>query len=141
MRTWSGGFFDANGVKYTRAAPISAATFTAVIVTLPTRGSFTSRAINSESTRWISASIRLLRCASAKGLLQRPSDFDARVALDLVAHPYVLVVLHADTALGTRTHFARFIFEAPQRLERTLENHHVVPQHADRVVAFHEALG
>src|ERR1700761_8917105 len=124
VRTSSGGFLDAKGVKYTRAVPMSAATLTAVIVTLPTRGSFTSRAITSERTRWISDSIRRLRCASAikhhhasslETLLQSPGYFDAREALDLVAHTYVLVVLHADTALGAGTNLARLVLETPQR--------------------------
>src|ERR1700761_5378441 len=113
VRTSSGGFLDAKGVKYTRAVPMSAATLTAVIVTLPTRGSFTSRAMTSERTRWISDSIRLFRCASAIQLttfrlLESPRDFHAREALDLVAYTHVLVVLHANTAFGAGTNLPRF---------------------------------
>jgi len=69
--------------------------------------SFTSRAMSSESTRWISDSIRRVRAsaisyASPWRSFQRPRDLDSGEALDLVAGADILVVLHADTALHTR---------------------------------------
>src|SRR5580700_3734262 len=119
---------------------MSASTLTAVIVTLPTRGSFTSRAISAASTRWISDSMRRLR-ASLMGLRERARNLDPREALDLIVDAHVLVVLHADTALGAGAHLARVVLEAAQRLERAFEDHDVVAQHADRIVALHQALG
>src|SRR5579863_1644395 len=145
MRTSSGECFEANGVKYTRATPMSGAILTAVIVTLPTRGSFTSRAITSASTRWISPSMRRLRCGSCCVLiacsLQRSGHFHAREALDLVPDTYVLIVLHADPTLRTGADFAGIVLEASQGLERALEDHDVVTQHADRVIAPHQTFG
>src|SRR5262245_41380132 len=120
------------------------------MVMLPTRGSRNSRRSSSLRERWIWPSTRRPRCGSRDIRLdrrecdRRPAPiaislkrsgyFHARVALDLVAHAHVVVVLHADAALGTGTHFAHVVLEAPQRFERPFEDHHVVAQHADRVV-------
>src|ERR1700739_3047083 len=112
---------------------MSGATCTAVIVTLPTRGSLSSRAISVASTRWISDSMGRLRASLLrKRSWRRPCPLDAGEAFDLVVDAHVLVVLHADTALGPGAHLAHVVLEAPQRLERALEDHHVVAQHADR---------
>src|SRR5580658_1343361 len=102
-----------------RAVARSCATSTAVMVTLPTRGSLTSRLIRSASTRCICASMRL--CRPALGwcrpgiLLNGTRDFGARIALDLVADPHILIILDANAALGTGTHLAHIVLEAPQR--------------------------
>src|SRR5688572_1576002 len=73
-----------------------------------------------------------------------PSDgarhFDAGETLDLVVHPHVLIVLHADAAFGAGAHFAHVILEATQRFQCALEDYHAVAQHTDRVVALHRAL-
>ena len=59
-------------MKKTRALRMSCATSTAVMVTLPTRGSFTSRLMSSASTRCICASILRLRGrGGVAGLLRR----------------------------------------------------------------------
>ena len=67
-------------------------------------------------------------------------NLDARVALDLVADAHVLVVPHADAALGAGTDLADVVLEAAQGFERSFEDHHVVAQHADRVVALDRAF-
>src|SRR5882672_11688841 len=74
------------------------------------------------------------------GLLQRADHFDAREALDLVADPHVVVVLHPDTAFGSGAHFVDVFLEAAQRFERAFEDHDVIAQHADRVIATHVAV-
>src|ERR1044072_154390 len=91
--------------KYTFAEPRSGATRTSVSVTMPRRGSRTSRRLA------------------------------ARVPLDLVPDAHVVVVLHADTAFGAGAHFVDVVLEATQRLQAALEDHDVVAQHADRIVA------
>ena len=53
----------------------------------------------------------------------------------------ILVVLHADAALGAGTNLAHVILEAPQRLELALEDHHAFTQHANRIVALDHAFG
>src|SRR5688572_14911294 len=68
-----------------------------------------------------------------RGQLTR--HFDARETLDLVAYLHVVVVLDADTALGAGTNFIDVILEATQRLQSAFEDHHVVAQDADRIVA------
>src|SRR3984957_20489004 len=146
-RTCSAGFFEANGVKNTRATPISAARLTAVMVTFPTRGSFTSRATSSESTRWISDSIRRVR-ASATSLasfessasFQRSRELASGAALDLVAGANILIVPHADTALHTRPNLTHVVLKAAQRLERALEDHNVFAQNTNGVIALHNAF-
>src|SRR5580698_2635356 len=126
--TCCGSCVPAKGTKKMRAVARSCATSTAVMVTLPTRGSLTSRLMRSASTRCICASMRL--CRPALGwcllgiLLNGARDFGARIALDLVADPHVLVVLDANAALGAGTHFAHVILETPQRLQLALEDHH-----------------
>src|SRR3954462_9734829 len=70
----------------------------------------------------------------AKWRLERSRDFNARITLDLIARPHVVVVAHRDTALGTGTHFIDVILEAAQRFQLALEDHHVITQHADRIV-------
>src|SRR5689334_6353534 len=73
-------------------------------------------------------------------LLQRTCDFDTREALDLVVHANVLIVLHADTALRSGSHFVHVVLKAAQGFERPFEDHDVVAQNADRIVATDEAL-
>src|SRR5271167_894030 len=101
-----------------RAVARSCATSTAVMVTFPTRGSLTSRLMRSASTRCICASMRLCRPADGWCLpgmsLNGARDFGARIALDLIACPHVLVVLDADAALGAGAHFADIVLEATQ---------------------------
>src|SRR5688572_17669928 len=102
-----------------RAVDMSGATLTVVMVTLPTRGSRTSRDTSVDNTRCISPSMRPRRwdlALNSLPLLNAARDFDARVTLDLVAHAHVLIVLHADATLGAGTHFARVVLEAAQRL-------------------------
>src|SRR5262245_46336693 len=131
--------------KYTFADPRSLATRTSVSVIMPRRGSRTSRRISSLNVCWICCAMRLARgnalFVMSLGSGYRSRHFDARVALDLVADPHVVVVLHADAALGAGTHFVDVVLEATQRLEAALEDHDVVAQHADRIVtadiAFH----
>ena len=62
------------------------------------------------------------------------------VALDLIADLDVVVVAHADAALGSCAHFLDVVFEAAQRLELTLEYHDTVAKHADRIAAFDVAV-
>src|SRR5690348_14432342 len=123
---------------------MSAASFTSVMVIDPTRGSFTSRATSSDSTRCISPSMRRCRCFSAmsltRALLQRTRHLDTREALDLVVHANVLIVLHADTALGAGPHFVDVVLEAAERLQRAFEDDHVVAEHANRIVALDRAF-
>src|SRR5690606_20589834 len=64
--------------------------------------------------------------------LQRPRDLGALVALDLIADLHVVVVAHADAALGAGAHFRDVVLEPPQRLELTLVDHDVVAQHPNR---------
>ena len=47
-------------------------------------------------------------------LVERAGDFDALVALDLVADLDVVVVLHADAAFGSGTNFVDVVLEAAQ---------------------------
>src|SRR6185437_12807993 len=84
--------------------------------------------------------MRCGRCVPSRRSLDRARNLDAREALDLVVDAHVLIVLHADAALGTGTHFVDVILEAPQRLERALEDHDVIAQHADRIVATDRTL-
>src|ERR1043165_5835806 len=115
--TSSGLCLSPNGTKNTRATDMSGATFTAVNVTLPTRGSRTSRETSVDSTRCISPSMRPRRCDLADIANYRPASLDAAghldagVALDLVADAHVLVVLHGDAALGAGANFAGVILE------------------------------
>src|SRR5581483_11261203 len=121
---------------------MSPARVTAVMVTFRTRGSLTSREMTSAKTRWISASIRLRReSAMLIQLLKGSRDFSASEALDLVAGANILVVLHADTALGAGANFVHVILEATQRFQRPFENDDVVAQDTDRVVPANEAFG
>src|SRR5690554_4258265 len=60
---------------------------------------------------------------------------------DLIAGPDVVVVLDPDAALGPAAHLADIILEAPQRLQHTLVDHHVVAQYADGLAAVNRALG
>src|SRR6187399_2107684 len=142
--TSSGVCLLAKGTKKMRAVDISGATLTVVIVTLPTRGSRTSRDTSVDNTRCISPSMRPSLCDFALNdfpSLDAARDFHARVALDLIADAHVLVVLHADTALGAGTHFAGVVLEAAQGFQRALEDHHALAQHADRIVALDHAFG
>ena len=94
----------------------SRASSTCVMVTGPTRGSRTSREISSASTRCICASMRcrrllpepcvpsvlatsMVRCVRATSTREKHSIWSPGA--------HVLVVLHADAALGAGTHFAR----------------------------------
>src|SRR5688572_5272119 len=96
-----------------RAVDMSGAMVTEVSVTLPTLGSRTSRDTSVDNTRCISPSIRAIRWDLAlMRSLNRARDLDPGVALDLVAHAHVLVVFHADAALGAGPHFASLILEA-----------------------------
>src|SRR4249920_3437102 len=142
--TSSGVCLLANGTKKMRAVDMSGATLTVVIVTLPTRGSRTSRDTSVDNTRCISPSMRPSRCDLALKLphsLDAASNLDARVALDLVPDADVLVVLHADAALGAGTYFAGVVLEAAQGFQRTFEDDYAVAQHADRIVALDRAFG
>src|SRR5579859_5177806 len=117
---------------------------------MPARGFSSTRLSMPASSRWICSATRVDRWNSLGIVLYLGSDrarhFHALVALDLVARLHVVVVLHADAALGASTHFAHVVLEAAQRLQGALEDHHVVAQHADRVVALdvtfhHQAAG
>src|SRR3546814_10975846 len=66
---------------------------------------------------------------------ERALDFDALEALDLVARLHVVVLLHADTALGAAADLVDVLIEAAQGFQLALEDHGVVAQHADRLVA------
>src|SRR5580704_1100849 len=114
------------------------------MVTLPMRSSLTSRRSSSPSSRWICSPSRLARGLSfaieARGALQTARDFDARVALDLVAFLHVVVVFHADAAFGPGAHFVDIVLEALQGFQGALEDHHVVAQYANRKVAPHVAV-
>src|SRR3546814_4679612 len=71
---------------------------------------------------------------------ERALDFDALEALDLVARLHVVVLLHADTALGAAADLVDVLLEAAQGFQLALEDHGVVAQHADRLVAPDHAL-
>src|SRR6185312_10690129 len=96
---------------------------TPVTVTLPTRGSLTSRAISSASTRCSSDSILRWRpeppfftvmIRPPPELFQGPGHLETRKALDLIADAHVLVVLHTDAALRPGAHLADVVLEAAQ---------------------------
>ncbi len=78
--------------------------------------------------------------AAGRISLQLARDLDALEALDLVAGLDVVVLLDADAALGAGAHFVDVFLEAAQRFELALEDHDVVAQHADRLVALDHAL-
>src|SRR3546814_18435515 len=71
---------------------------------------------------------------------ERALDFDALEALDLVARLHVVVLLYADTALGAAADLVDVILEAAQGFQLAFEDHGVVAQHADRLVAPDPAL-
>src|SRR6204780_4086694 len=98
------------------------------MVTLPMRSSFTSRRRSSVSSRWICSPRRRARglsFAMPGGTLQRARHLHPRIALDLIALAHVVVVLHADAALGSGAHFVDVVLESLQRLQRTLEDHDI----------------
>ncbi len=100
------------------AMPRSPLTSTALTVAPVRRGSLTSLRNSSLTSRWISAAIfffRVLSCAIAQTDLTR--DLGPLVALDLVADLDVVVVAHADTALGARAYLVHVVLEAAQRFE------------------------
>ena len=49
----------------------------------------------------------------------------------------IVIVAHPHATLGPGTHFADIVLEAPQRIQRAFENHHVVAQHSNRIVEIH----
>src|SRR6185437_16969210 len=67
-------------------------------------------------------------------VLQRSRHFDALEALDAVAGLDVVVLLDADAALGAVLRLVDVFLEVAQRLQLAFEDHHVVAQHADRLV-------
>src|SRR5690348_7691117 len=71
---------------------------------------------------------------------KRPRNLDAFEALDLVARLDVVVLLDADAALHAVAHFVHVLLETAQRFQLALEDHHVVAQHADRLVPAHHAF-
>src|SRR5690606_9070883 len=71
---------------------------------------------------------------------ERALDFDALEALDHVARLDIVVLLHADAALGTTAHFVNVVLEAAQRFQLALEDHDAVAQDADRLVPLDHAL-
>src|SRR5665213_3976181 len=102
-----------------RATDRSPASITAVTVTLPTRGSLTSRRSSSASERCICAAMRaaralLLAAISSGRSLDRARDFDAREAFDLIGDTHVLIVLHPYAALGSRSDFVHVVLETAQ---------------------------
>src|SRR3546814_16279936 len=58
----------------------------------------------------------------------------------MVARLHVVVLLHADTALGAAADLVDVLLEAAQGFQLALEDHGVVAQHADRLVAPDHAL-
>src|SRR5262249_49375502 len=117
------------------------------MVTGPTRGSLTSRGMISARTRCICDSNRcsLPLPDPLPGIAWTPASdrarhFHAGVALDLVTSANVLLFLDADTAFGAGAHFVDVVLEATQGLKLSLEDHHAVAQHADRIVALHRAF-
>src|ERR1700741_1710864 len=87
------------------------------------------------------SSIRRAR-ENSRGMLssELAGNLDALETLDLVADLDVTVSLDADAALGAGAHLGRVVLEALQRFELALEDHDVVAQHPDRVVAAHAAV-
>src|SRR5690606_22854135 len=71
---------------------------------------------------------------------ERALHFDTLEALDLVARLHVVVLLPADAALAAFADPVDVLLEAAQRLELAFEDHGVVAQHADRLVALDHAL-
>jgi len=65
--------------------------------------------------------------------LRAARDLDPGEALDLVTRADVVVIAHADAALGAGANFVDVVLEASQRVEFALVDHHVVAQHAHRV--------
>src|SRR5262245_47678830 len=114
------------------------------MVISPTRGSLTSRRTRSESSRLSCSSMRrALRYSRGTASLSRAQlagDFDALKALDLVLDPDVVVALDADAALGAGPDLVGVVLEPLERFELALEDHDVVTQHADRVVAAYVAI-
>src|SRR5688500_15175062 len=70
----------------------------------------------------------------------RAGHLNAREAFDLMADAYIVVILDRDAALRTGPHFVHVVLETAQRLECTFEDHHVVAQHPDRIVAANVAV-
>src|SRR3546814_1825323 len=73
----------------------------------------------------------------------RISDWSSDVCSsdpDLVARLHVVVLLYADTALGAAADLVDVLLEAAQGFQLALEDHGVVAQHADRLVAPDHAL-
>ncbi len=60
------------------------------------------------------------------GLDDLTCDLGPLVALDLIPDLDVVVVSHADAALGAGAHFVDVVLEAAQRLELAFEDHDVV---------------
>src|SRR5688572_30298783 len=109
------------------------------MVTRPTRGSLTSRRTRSESSR-LSCSCTRRALGYSRGIVRASGselsrDLDALEALDLVLDLDVVVALYADAALGAGADLADVVLEALQRFQLSLEDHDIVAQHADRVVA------
>src|SRR5581483_4584932 len=86
------------------------------------------------------ASPKLVRLPSPFSVSQGSCHLDPLEALDLVAGLDVVVLLDADAALHAVAHFVDVLLEAAQRFQFALEDHHVVAQHADRLVALDHAL-
>ncbi len=51
---------------------------------------------------------------STRGFIERPLDLNALEALDLIARLDIVVLLHANAALGARLNFFGVVFKAPE---------------------------
>src|SRR5476649_2144339 len=106
------------------------------MVTLPIRSSFRR-----------GAAVRSARAGSVRPaalpadcLSKRARHFHARIALDLIAFLDVVVIFHADTALGSRAYLINVVLEALQGFQSALEYDHIIAQHANREVAANIAI-
>src|SRR5579862_3040956 len=75
-----------------------------------------------------------------RGLSKRARDLFDLEALDDVALFDIVVILERHAAFETFAHFADFVLEALQGLQRAFMDHDVVTQQAHFAAALHEAL-
>src|SRR5258706_1232586 len=128
-------------VKNTLACDWSPEISTPVSVTMPTRGSRTSRRISSASSRWICSAMRARRGALMTPSSEGARDLDHLEDLELVPDLHVVEVLDAESALETRFHFLHVVLEALERIELAGVHDHSAADDAHRRAAAHQTVG
>src|SRR5690348_7014009 len=145
----SSSFSFWSSVKNTLACDRSGETSTEVMVSMPTRGSRISRAMRSESSRWIRSpsfcgrpEVRpLVRFkAPPRRTLECPGNLQDFKDLELVLLLEVAEVLHRHAALEAGLHLAHVVLEALERVDLARMDDHVVAQHAQLRAALDEAF-